>query len=381
MRTSTPIKILMLGPSLTAVGGVSTHLNQLFASPLARRFQLLLFQVGSEGRYEGPVLKALRLTTGPLQFAYRLLRDRPDIVHFNTSLVPKSFWRDFVFMLVAHYLFRKKIVFQKHGGALPQQFFAHSALLTRLLRQVLRLPRAIVVLGSEERSAYDSFVPGQNVVLIPNAIDVTGLVERPLEHAPTGPLHLAYLGRIADYKGVFTIVDALAKVVQDGRDMHLTVAGSGPAAARLEARVQELGLTGRVRFAGPLHGADIKALWRTVDVFVFPTWHKEGLPYALLEAMAAGAVPVTTRVGAIPDVMQDGVHGLFVPPRDPQALAQALARLDGDRAALLAMAQAGRARVLEHYTVQRLVADFERLYESMGADQGGRDRCAASPAS
>jgi len=103
-------------------------------------------------------------------------------------------------------------------------------------------------------------------------------------------------------------------------------------------------------------------------VFSFPTYHREGLPYALLEAMAAGAVPVTTRVAAIPDVMQDGVHGLLVKPRDAAGLARALARLDDDRAGLAGMAEAGRARVLEAYTVDRLADDFQRLYAGLAGE-------------
>jgi glycosyltransferase involved in cell wall biosynthesis len=91
----------------------------------------------------------------------------------------------------------------------------------------------------------------------------------------------------------------------------------------------------------------------------------EGLPYALLEAMAAGAVPITTRVGAIPDVMQDGVHGLLIEAKDPAGLARATARLDDDRDALARMAEAGRQRVLTEYTVERLAQDFKRIYASL----------------
>ena len=100
-------------------------------------------------------------------------------------------------------------------------------------------------------------------------------------------------------------------------------------------------------------------------VFLFPTYFVEGLPYALLEAMAAGAVPVTTRVGAIPDVIEDEVHGVFVPPRQPAALAAAVARLDEDRETLTRMSQAGRQRVIDQYTLVRLASDFRRLYSSV----------------
>ena len=95
---------------------------------------------------------------------------------------------------------------------------------------------------------------------------------------------------------------------------------------------------------------------------MLPSYHLEGLPYALLEGMAAGLVPIVTRVGAIPDVVTPEVHGLFVPPRDPQAVAAALETLHADRAALARMGAAARERVKSHYSVDRVAGDFTVLY-------------------
>jgi glycosyltransferase involved in cell wall biosynthesis len=142
----------------------------------------------------------------------------------------------------------------------------------------------------------------------------------------------------------------------------LSIAGSGPQEDQLRARVADLHLDERVHFLGRLFDERKEALWRSAHIFVFPTFFLEGLPYALLEAMAVGAVPVTTRAGAIPDVVEDGVHGVFVPPRKPAALAAAIARLDDDRRTLVRMAEASRQRVVERYTLTRLADDFRRLY-------------------
>ncbi len=79
----------------------------------------------------------------------------------------------------------------------------------------------------------------------------------------------------------------------------------------------------------------------------------------------ATAVPITCPVGAIPDVMKDGVHGLFVPPRDPSALAAAIRRLHDDRTLLATFGEASRRRILEHYTVARLANDFTSIYKGL----------------
>ena len=98
--------------------------------------------------------------------------------------------------------------------------------------------------------------------------------------------------------------------------------------------------------------------------------------------MAAGAVPIVTRVGAIPDVVSDGVHGVFVPPRDPQAIAAAIATLASDRAALARMSAACRERIAAAYSIERLARDFAQLYWGVAprARRGRPSPCAASPA-
>lgn len=359
------VSVVLLGPSLAAVSGVSTHLNQLLGSELAQSFQMLHFQVGSEGRKENAVQKIARLILSPLVFLFFLLKHRPGIVHINTSMAPRSYWRDIAYLLIARIL-KCRVVYQVHGGVLPEDFFAYSRALTGLLRWVLMQPDVVVLLARVEFDAYRCFVPGQRLEVVANAIDARTLAAEPLSAKPRGPLHLVYLGRLAESKGIFEILAALAALVGQGRDLRLSIGGSGPDEARLRAQVVELGLLDRVVFAGTVFGTDKDRLWRKGHVFVFPTYH-EGLPYSLLEAMAAGAVPITTRVGAISDVIQDEVHGLFVAEKAPAALAGAIARLDDDRVLLARLAEAGRARVLSEYTVARLAEDFAHIYESLTA--------------
>ncbi|OBV40656.1 Glycosyltransferase involved in cell wall bisynthesis [Janthinobacterium psychrotolerans] len=353
---------MLLGPALDAVSGVTTHLNQLFHCSLARDFHLVHFQVGSEGRRESRARKLLRLAWSPFQFLQALRRQRPQIVHINTSMEQKSYWRDLAYLLVAKAM-GKRVLYQVHGGALPQVFFGGKPLLTGLLRRVLRLPDAVVLLAQCELRGYRSFDPGLPVEVIPNAIDA-GCDAGDKPDSPHAPLSLVYVGRLAESKGLFELVEALHLARAAGSTATLALAGSGPAEAALRARVGALGLQEQVRFLGPVFGAAKHALWRGADVFGFPT-HHEGLPYALLESMAARTPMLICPVGAIPDVVQDGVHGLFVPPRDPQALAGAIVRLDGDRPLLRRMGLACRERIDSHYAVERLARDFGRVYRAM----------------
>jgi glycosyltransferase involved in cell wall biosynthesis len=160
-------------------------------------------------------------------------------------------------------------------------------------------------------------------------------------------------------------VQGLALARRRGVDARLVIAGDGPDLPRLQQTVHELGLAAHVTLAGPAFGERKTTLVCDSDVLLLPTYHAEGLPYALLEGMAAGLVPIVTRIGAIPDVVTEGVHGLFVPPRDPEAIAHALATLDADRARLARMGAASRERVLAAYSIERLADDFAALYGNL----------------
>jgi glycosyltransferase involved in cell wall biosynthesis len=358
-------RVVLVGPTRRAVGGISTHVNQLLGSTLAESAELLHFPVGSDGLPEVRLKMLVRLATSPLSFVRFLIARRPNVVHLNTSMVPKAFWRDSVYFFIARML-RCKVIYQVHGGALPHEFYPGSPFLNRLLARILCASEVVVLLAQVELAAYRRFVPTARLKLIANAIDTDDSLARgAIAEKPEGTLHLAYMGRLIEEKGIFDAVEALAVLAREKRAVTLSIAGSGPQEAQLRARVADLGLDDRVHFLGPLFDAPKEALWRAAHIFVFPTYFLEGLPYALLEAMAAGAVPVTTRVGAIPDVLEDGVHGLLVPVREPAVLAAAIARLDDDRRSLVRMAEAGRRRVAEHYTLARLADDFRKLYASM----------------
>jgi glycosyltransferase involved in cell wall biosynthesis len=357
-------RVLLLGPDRRVISGVATHLNLLFGSELARRFELRHFQIGSEGRAEGRLGTLARLVASPFQLAAAFARSGAEILHVNTSLSPKSYWRDLMYVAVAK-LCGARVVYQVHGGSVADLWQPG-------LRATLRWPDAVVVLAQSELDEIRELVPQQNVAVVPNAIDCAPYLQlrRPAPaQAGEGatPLRLVHIGRLIRSKGVFEMVEGLALAQRQGVVAQLVIAGDGPAAAELREAVDRLGLAAQVTFAGPTFGEAKVKLLGEADVLVFPTYHREGLPYALLEAMAAGLVPITTRVAAIPDVVTEGVHGLFVPPRDPQAIAQALITLDADRGSLARMGAASRERVLAAYSIARLENDFAALYRSLRA--------------
>ena len=358
-------RIIICGPSRDSVSGVATHLNQLFRSSLAQDYSLLQFQVGSEGRNEVLLRKIFRYLTSPMSLAATIIRFKPNILHLNSSLEVKAYWRDLVYLIIARML-RCSVVFQVHGGEIPCRFLGRNRWAQKFLRWSLDLPDALVLLAEVERKSYQEFSVGKRVFVIPNAIDLEEYRFKLPKVFNSDVLRLGYIGRIAADKGIREVIEAMNILKKQGMTkLQLTVAGSGPFEAELVAMVAELGMGENVKFVGAVFGEQKLLFWNSIDVFIFPTYHREGLPYTVLEALASGTPQITTPVGGIPDAINNGVEGLIVASHEPQLIADGISELLGDTERLRNMSKAALKRACEHYSIVRLARQFDDLYQEL----------------
>ncbi|HEX6211965.1 MAG TPA: glycosyltransferase [Methylomirabilota bacterium] len=157
---------------------------------------------------------------------------------------------------------------------------------------------------------------------------------------------------LVPHKGQRHLIDAAALVLPEVPDARFVILGEGPLRPALEHQVKHLHLEKHVFLPG--FRTDVLSLVKSVDLFVMCS-ETEGLGTALLDAMAAGKACVGTRTGGIPEVIVDGDTGLLIPPRDPPALADAIARLLKAPELRGRMGERGLARVREHFSVERMV--------------------------
>jgi phosphatidylinositol alpha 1,6-mannosyltransferase len=183
-------------------------------------------------------------------------------------------------------------------------------------------------------------------------------------------LLVGYVGRLAPEKQVRRLVELAALP-----GIHLVVVGDGPERHAAEAAARKLGLAGRAHFTGFLPHATIPAVLRHADVLAMPSVYEE-LGSVLLEAMAAGLPIVASRTGGIPDAVGDAAE--LVTPGDPRALAAAIDRLLGDRAAAGRLAERARRRAAR-YDWTELADGVLGVYRSLLTLDGGRDTPSAAP--
>lgn len=160
-------------------------------------------------------------------------------------------------------------------------------------------------------------------------------------------------------KGHADLIRAAGEVSQEFRDAKFLLIGDGAERTRLEAMTAELGLSETVLFLG--HRNDVPNVLACCVLFVLPSW-AEGFPNSVLEAMAAGLPVVATHVGGIPEIIEDGVSGLLVSPKDSHALAAAILQVLGNKELAEQLGRAARERVHAQFSFERLLSELDSLY-------------------
>jgi glycosyltransferase involved in cell wall biosynthesis len=182
-------------------------------------------------------------------------------------------------------------------------------------------------------------------------------------------LRLVCVGTLHEVKGQRFLVEACRLLADQGVDVECCLVGAGSDESALREQISALGLADRVHLKGELTRPQIAELLRTSDVLVTPSvptrrGKREGIPIVLMEAMASGVPVVASRISGIPELVEDGVSGLLVPPGEPAALARALTRLHDDKDLRRQLALSGRAKVEREFDVERSAA---LLVERFGA--------------
>jgi len=211
--------------------------------------------------------------------------------------------------------------------------------------------------------------PAESLQVVPCGVDLRLFRETasagPDDRWWNGGGRVLSLGRLVERKGVGTLIEALrglpeAEVVVAGGPAGDQF-GTDPEVRRLRAEAERYGVADRVRLIGPVAREVVPQLLRSAEVVVCTPWYE---PFGIvpLEAMACGRPVVAAAVGGMLDTVVDGVTGLHVPPRDPDALAVALRDLLADPVGRAEMGRAGLRRVADRYSWERVAADTEAVY-------------------
>jgi glycosyltransferase involved in cell wall biosynthesis len=361
MNATRRIRVLYVVGNFVA-GGAERHLLELWSRIDRDRFEIEIACFQKSGQFL-PEVQALRWPIRDLGVGVRLYdtsgvrgflrllglvrRFRPDVIHgylFGPNLFAALAGR---WMGVRAAVIAKRSV---DAFETPRQIriqrFSH-----RLATHVIAVSEAVgetaIALGA----------PRARVTVIPNGVDVRRFDSIDVDRDALGlngsrPV-IGSVGCLAPRKDYGTLLDALATLARRGRDFHAVLVGDGPERSALEEHARRVGVQDRVRFLG--ERPDVERLLMAMDVFVLSS-REEGIPNALLEAMAAGRAAVAS------EILTDGKTGWLIPARSPEILADTLERVLADPAEAARRGQAARREALEHFDIGTMVRRHEEFY-------------------
>jgi len=284
-----------------------------------------------------------------------LRKIKPDIVHAQSLISGMP-------ALLSNRLLKIPYVIYGRGSDvyLPDWFTKLTA------KGILKNASAVIALTEHMKDAMQA-IYSRDVIIVPNGINLNEIAEREAEGGNPGK-KILFVGRLHPVKGVQYLLGAMSIVHQELPEAKLILVGDGEEREYLESLTDSLGIRECVEFAGRVPHERVQDYMNLAEVFVLPSL-SEGFPVTILEAMACGLPIVATRVGGVPDIIEDGANGYLINTKNPEQIAEALLRVLQDEELQKIMSNNNR-KSAEKYRWDTVAATLEGVYQnSLGSSE------------
>lgn len=306
-----------------------------------------------------------------IRFSYKVFHHKPDIIHLNFSLDKKSVYREYVHMVLA-LAFNPgiKVLSHIHGwkDEIADNFRAKS-LFNSIFRYMIHHSNEVIVLatGFKKKIVENFTVDPDRISVLPTLVDTKEIKTR-INHAkPRGCITILFLSRIFKEKGIFEIVKSVEPIIKKnpGHSIKFVFAGEGVDRKNLENYASQLNVSKYIEFTGYIRGHEKIEVLLNSNIFIFPSYHDEGCPLAVLEAMGAGLPIVCTNIGALEDIIKDDINGLLVPRGSVEGIVEAVSRLIRDEELRKKMGENNREKAEKEFDVKLIFEKIEAIYNKL----------------
>ncbi len=324
-------RVLMVGMHLTKTrGGITTLIAEILKSSLKDDFEFVYIESQAEdfGRF-GKLLLAFGAV---FRFILSCIAKPPQLVYVHLGS-NASLYRESIFIFLAK-LLRKKTIAHFHAGDIDNYYPFQIGLGQKFIRSALRRSDRLIAVSEESaRQLRDLTGSPDNVSVIANAIDTSIFEARDSAAAAAKngaarerEIRLLFVGAVGKLKGERDLIDALAILRRSKPNINIRASFLGYGAENLKDYCAESGVGELIEHLGAVSMDDRIGFYQKADIFVLPTY-AEAMPMSVIEAMAAGCAIITTKVGGIPELIEDGADGILFSPGDAQALADIISLL------------------------------------------------------
>ena len=332
--------VLMVGMHLTKTrGGITTIITEILNSPLKNEIEFTYIESQAEdfGKF-GKIILALQAIG---RFILLCLSKHFDLIYVHLGS-NASLYRESLFILPAK-LFGKKVVSHFHAGDIDNYYPFQSKIGQKFISWTIGLSDSLIAVSKESERQLREITGSSNICVVPNAID-TSIFDSGERTPDEGAVKLLFVGAIGKLKGERDLIKALAILRENKPNIKVSFLGYG--AESLKDYCAELEVSEFIEFLGAVSMSERVGFFKKADIFVLPTY-AEAMPMSIIEAMSAGLPVVTTPVGGIPELIEDGETGLLFPPGDANALAEKISFLLDNRETAIKIGKKARQKAFE----------------------------------
>ena len=356
MTNTNILKIIMLGPSLAQQGGMANY-ERLFLNNAPSEVDICHITTHEEGSV---FKKMLIFGKALLILFWSLIRERVDLAHIHVS-ERGSVYRKAVVIFI-FWLIRKPVILHTHGAEFPIFYENLPSIIQHSIKWIFHKCQRLIVLSKSWKDFYTKTLglPPEKVIVFYNPVKLPQQVPN---RTASEQVNLLFLGRIGQRKGAFDLIRAFSLLPPECRNRtRLIMAGDGELE---EARhlVKRLNLSSSITLPGWMDTHECDRLLAEADVFILPSYD-EGLPLAMLEAMAWGLPVIVTPVGGIPEIVTSGETGFLINPGDIDKLSKVMLNSIANEDLRLSLGIQARKRV-EPLDIKHHWKSFLDIYRSV----------------
>jgi glycosyltransferase involved in cell wall biosynthesis len=359
------IKVLIIGHVGKPVGGLSMYYESFLNSSIKNKVCLAFIDSmsGTKTFSERGIISLLNLYNAfkiVSKVLYMFWVFRPDLVDLVTSY-QTSFLKNSILIILSK-LHNKKVILRPRCSIkmfIPEK----KSLWRKYTLWVLKLCDGIIVLSSEWDGLH-KLIPDVVISRFPNAIDLSSLslIRRFYEKDFVNILFLGHIGR---EKGIYELIDAVAMLDKSAvRNFRVYIVGESlkeNELAEVEKLIDTQNLYKLIEIRPPVYQEEKIDYFKRSDIFVLPSYH-EGMPISIIEAMAAGLPIIATRVGGIPDLIEDNLTGMLIDPKDPVGLSMALKKIIQMKEVRSTMGKAAREKAVKGHEIENYIDSIVSFY-------------------
>jgi glycosyltransferase involved in cell wall biosynthesis len=368
-------KVLIVSNPLNHEGGIVNYYNLLFKHFKSNEFELQHFSNGSRAYlFYYPILKRILY---PFYFIFDYFRfvcilifnSRVKIVQLNPSLIPLPLLRDGLLLITAKILRKKTIVFYRGWKLHVFNRLCSTKILKNAFNCLYQKGTQQIVLSTAFKNDLQCIGrPTYPVSIFKTAIDKNDIIIENYDKSDV--MNVLFLGRVQNLKGIEELIDAIIQLHEKNelKCFKFTIVGHEEKAGYIEILKDKLaiinGIDFNVTFTGRITGNDKFRIYSLNETFILPSY-TEGCPNSVIEALASGLFCITTKVGAMPDIIEDGKNGLLIEEKSSDAIVEALLYCYKHKSEIENVRVQNARMYSERFDIKNTVLAFNNIYSRL----------------